>query len=308
MASFQIHLDSKFADLSFDKNACMWHLADPVYLPSDKYEFLVNVSAASIPLSHHVIAGDNNLLQLLFPSGATEIRIPAGNRSIDEVIAYVNSELEGSGYTIAYDEATNKASLATEAIGASVSIGEGTTCERLLGFVPGQTAPSPSPLVAERGVDLSGTSSIFVRSNLLTRNRDPVTKAVSNILAKVHVSRNFYEIEYFSSQQRFAISDRSVTMIVVYLTDDAQHQIDLNGADYSISLEFAVRERPVITHARDYRLSGITTNVPQPLPNPSQAAKPADEAGDGGGSERGPGGDRGSGRGAVPGQGGDQGP
>ena len=215
MASFQIHLDSKFADLSSDKNACMWHLADPLYLPSDKYEFLVNVSAASIPLSHHVIAADNNLLQLLFPSGATEIRIPAGNRSIDEVIAYVNSELEGSDYSIAYDEATNKASLATEAIGTSVSIGEETTCQRLLGFVPGQTASSPSPLVAERGVDLSGTSSssIFVRSNLLTRNRAPVTKVVSNILAKVHVSRNFNEIEYFSSQQRFAISHRSVSLL-----------------------------------------------------------------------------------------------
>eukprot|EP00873_Tetraselmis_striata_P003976 jgi/Tetstr1/424240/TSEL_001433.t1 len=50
-------------------------------------------------------------------------------------------------------------------------------------------------LTPMRGIDLAGTSSIFVRSNMSTRNRDPVSKATNDILAKVHVSQNFKEIE-----------------------------------------------------------------------------------------------------------------
>jgi hypothetical protein len=74
--------------------------------------------------------------------------------------------------------------------------------------------------VGGRGVDLSGTSSTFIRSSFSTRSRDPVTRPQSDVLAMVHVSQNFSEIEHHSLGVQFACSDRSINVIREHITDD----------------------------------------------------------------------------------------
>jgi hypothetical protein len=88
-------------------------------------------------------------------------------------------------------------------------IGEGTTCTRLLGLSVGDSAHivegepySFEPkllLTASRIVDLTRTSSVFVHSNLLTQNRDPQTRRVGDILAKIPRSAQFNGIDHYSS-------------------------------------------------------------------------------------------------------------
>jgi hypothetical protein len=276
--SFSLHLDSKFADQTFGTNACVFYLADPITLPSDKYELLVRVPAATIPLSHWVIRAENNVLQLEFPTETRAISLPVGNHSVDEVLAFLNPELI-DGFVATYDEATNRILLKSEDELASVTVGAETTCTKLLGLLAGQ-ASVDGELFGSRGVDLAGTSSIFIRSNLATRNRDPVTRAASNILAKVHVSRNFNEIEFYTSQQQFAVSDRTISVLVIYLTDDEQSQLDLQGADFSLTIEFTVAEKQRLQHAVDYRLSGIMLNEPQPAEQDPPTKEPANAKSD----------------------------
>lgn len=253
-----MHLDSKHADLRFDTNATVYYLTDPIVLPSSEYEWLVSVPHATIPLSHWVVGEENNLLHLEFSSETKHISLPFGNRSIDEIVTLLNDEQLADGYTAAYDEGTNRLVFSSETPAASIEVGPLTTCTKLLGLTIGQSGVES--LTGERSVNLAGTSSIFFRSNLSTRNRDPVSKAMSDILAKVHVSRNFNEIEYYSSSQKFPISDRVITVVALYLTDDAQNQLDLHGSDYSITLEFTMRPKEAVRHTMDYRLSGVMNN------------------------------------------------
>ena len=282
--SFAIHLDSKFADTRFGENACVFYLADPIILPSDKYEFLVSVPAASLPLSHWVVGPENSTLDLSVDGEPLLVHLPEGNRSVDQIIAVLNEEL-GNRYEARYEDATNRLILETERSNPSVTVGPATTCTKLLGLVPGQSGAGS--LVGELGVNLSGTNSIFVRSNLATRNRDPVSRAVSNILAKVPVTRNFNEIEFYSSRQQFTVSDRSLSLIVIYLTGDSQEQLDFHGSEYSLTLEFSIRKKEAFEHSLDYRISGLMNNelIPQ-QPNASPE-EPPDEKGDRRGPKRG---------------------
>eukprot|EP00873_Tetraselmis_striata_P008380 jgi/Tetstr1/428644/TSEL_018632.t1 len=198
------------------------------------YEWLVAVPHATIPLSQWVIDESNNLLELVYSDKSRYISLPLGNRSVDEIVVYLNDRLL-HGYTAAYDEAINRIVFGSELLGESLAIGEMSTCGRLLGVEAGDAAVD-GVLIPPRGVDLAGTSSIFIRSNLSTRNRDPVSKATSDILAKVHGSQNFNEIEYNSSSLKFPIAYRNVSLIIIYLTDDFQRHMDFHGADFSLTL------------------------------------------------------------------------
>eukprot|EP00873_Tetraselmis_striata_P036791 jgi/Tetstr1/457055/TSEL_043718.t1 len=220
--------------MQFSANACVFYLADPLTLPSQDYEWLVAVPHATIPLSHWVVDESNNLLELVYSDESRYISLPLGNRSVDEIVVYLNDRLL-HGYTAAYDEAINRIVFSSSVLGESLAIGEMSTCGRLLGVKAGDAAVD-GVLIPPRGVDLAGTSSIFIRSNLSTRNRDPVSKATSDILVKVHVSQNFNEIEYHTSSLKFPIADRNVSLIIIYLTDDFQRHMDFHGAGIQVDL------------------------------------------------------------------------
>ena len=63
-------------------------------------------------------------------------------------------------------------------------------------------------LACDDTVNLAGPLALLMRSNFNTSLLDPKTKAHSNIMAKVPITRQPYEIETFESDAQFAISDR----------------------------------------------------------------------------------------------------
>jgi hypothetical protein len=210
--SFSLHLDTKFADHTFGDNSGVFFLSEPIVLPSDVYEWHISIPHTTISLSHWVITEENNMLHLEFAEEDRFIAPPLSNRSVDELIVYLNDERLLDGFEASYDEAINWLVIASSEPDATLAVGDLMTCAKLMGLRR-TDASVDGVLVGGRGVDLSGTSSIFIRSNLSTRNRDSVKRAQSNILAKVHVSRNFNEIEYHSSGVQFAISDQSIIVI-----------------------------------------------------------------------------------------------
>jgi hypothetical protein len=261
--SFSLHLDSKFADQTFGENASVYYLSDPLVLPSDLYEWHLSIPTATIPLSYWVINEENNLLHLQFNAEDKFIALPVGNHTIDELVEYINPYLL-DGYVVEYDTSVNRLVFITEenieGLAPPLVIGNLTMCQKLLGLRENDAAVD-GVLEGSNGVDLAGTSSIFIRSNLSTHNRDPVTRSQSNILAKVHITSNFNDIEYHTSTLRFPISDRTIGVIVLYLTDDEQNNLDLHNVDYSVTIEFTMKRKERIHHAVDYRKNrGVLIN------------------------------------------------
>jgi hypothetical protein len=62
------------------------------------------------------------------------------------------------------------------------------------------------------GVNLAGTSSFYIKSNMRTLNRNPVSLGYSNNIAEIPITRSYNGVEKYQQPDfSFAIRDRSVS-------------------------------------------------------------------------------------------------
>lgn len=243
----QIYLEERFAYKLPDGSSLFW-LQDPIVLPNQVSQFTISVPHASIPLTHYVITERNNTLELVIDGVPHITNLKVGNHSIDEVIKQLESTLEG--VEIAYDQTTNTVSFSAP---VSLAVGSRTTAQTLLGVRTGDVSQA-GVYTGPGGVNLAGPSSVFIRSNLRTKNRDPVGLGFSNLLAKVSIDRSFNAIQkYDAPQYSYTISDRSIHFIVIQILDDDMNPLEFHGGHWSLTLEFNVVPAETYTPAQSYQ-------------------------------------------------------
>jgi hypothetical protein len=218
----QLYLESRFGYPLNDGSVLFW-LQDLLVNPNPReYEFSVSVPDSSFPLTHYVINESNNTLEL----GDTVINLPTGNYDIDDLALYMNNKFP-PGMVCNYSENTNK--VAMEHPGTNSSIGIGTTCSDLLGVRVGDVS-ADGVYRAPDGVNLAGTSSLYIKFNMRTLNRDPMSLGYSNIIAKIPITRSYNGVEKYQ-QPGFSciIRDRSVSYIIIIVLDDDMQPITFNS-------------------------------------------------------------------------------
>jgi hypothetical protein len=113
----------------------------------------------------------------------------------------------------------------------------------MLGLDVGATASMSDDfrlkLVAGRIVDLTRTRSIFMHSNLLTQNRDPRTRRVGDIMAKIPNSAKFNEIDHFTSDAFVDVYNRYLSYLSMRLSDKDGRTLDLNGERFTSTRKIA---------------------------------------------------------------------
>eukprot|EP00873_Tetraselmis_striata_P001696 jgi/Tetstr1/421960/TSEL_012859.t1 len=235
----QLFLDTQHSDFVFPDGSHVFWLPDAIDVPA-RHFLEARLLNAWIPHTFYSVFADNDTLALRYytpgdPSGRPEIiTLPHGNRSIDELIEFVNPSLLYT-FEMVYSPATNKVTLVSDHI-AEVAVDSATTCGPLLGLVPGDTS-SDGQLEAPRGVDLTRTSSIFLRTSLHTSNRDPITRRTSNVLAKIPVSSQFNELEHHTTDAWVECKNMAVSFIVCRLEDDNGRFLDLNGSRRTLEVD-----------------------------------------------------------------------
>jgi hypothetical protein len=242
----QLYLESRFGYPLNDGSVLFW-LQDQLVIPNPReYEFSVSVPDSSFPLTHYVINESNNTLEL----GDTVINLPTGNYNIDDLVVYMNNRFP-PGMVCSYSENTNKITI--EHPGTNFSVGIGTTCSGLLG-VRGGDVSADGVYMAPDGVNLAGTSSFYIKSNMRTLNRDPISRGYSNIIAKIPITRSYNGVEKYQQPGfSFAIRDRSVSYIIISVLDDDMQHISFNGGYWSLTMEFAVVRVDPYSQPADYR-------------------------------------------------------
>ena len=239
----QVYLESRFG-YTLPSGAVLWWLNDPITLPNRDHQFNLSVPHASIPLTHWVVSSANNTLHLVYrdsqgTAAPSQISLPQGNYSIDELVDYINIRLL-HGFKLTYNDNTNSLHLSTGSLGYEVEVGADTTCAELLGLGVGDTSVLGS-YYAPHGVNLAGTASFYLRSNIRTRNRDPRGLGFSNILARVPITKAHNGLEKFSqSGYSFGIWDRSIHYIVIEVLDESMQPVTFHGGSWSLTLEFSV--------------------------------------------------------------------
>eukprot|EP00873_Tetraselmis_striata_P012316 jgi/Tetstr1/432580/TSEL_021950.t1 len=226
-------------DFVFPDGSHVFWLPDAIDVPA-RHFLEARLLNAWIPHTFYSVFSDNDTLALRFfppgdPSGRLEIiTLPHGNRSIDELIEFVNPSLLYT-FEMVYSPATNKVTLVSDHI-AEVVVDAATTCSSLLGLAPGDTS-SDGQLEAPRGVDLTRTSSIFLRTSLHTSNRDPITRRTSNVLAKIPLTSQFNELEHYTTDAWVECKNMAVSFIVCRLEDDNGRFLDLNGSRRTLEVD-----------------------------------------------------------------------
>jgi len=96
-------------------------------------------------------------------------------------------------------------------------------------------------LTGHDGVNLAGTTSFFIKSNLRTRNRDPRSLGYSNILCNVPITKAHSGLERFSqSTDSFVIKDRVINYITIEILDDSLKRVKFHGGTWQVTLKFSV--------------------------------------------------------------------
>ncbi len=157
------------------------------------------------------------------------------------------------GFTAGYSENTNTLQFSTETISAALEIGPLTTCSELFGVRAGDTSVLGS-YYAPGGVNLAGTTSFYIRSNLRTRNRDPRSLGYSSIIANVPITKPHNGLERHTQVgYSFGLRERSIYYIVMKILDDALQPVIFHGGVWQVTLEFAVEEAEAYVGPIDYR-------------------------------------------------------
>jgi hypothetical protein len=233
----QVFLDSKYADYTYANTGDQVHwLSDAIEKPAGYY-FKVHLISCWIPLTYYNLFPGNNHLDISYGApGVNRINFGEGNRDIDYLLEIIQNNLQ-NGFVVSYDPATNKVSFDG---GSSIIFIESTsTCLGLLGFEANQVGFGQ--LTAAKGVDLTRTSSILIRSNLHGTNRDPFTKRMSDILCKVPVTREQpNEIIEYSQPAVIRITNPSIDHFVLGLYDDDDRPISLNGNRWTCTIQVSI--------------------------------------------------------------------
>ena len=169
-----------------------------------------------------------------------------------------------SGYQACYNEATNEITLGGGTV--PIRVGKSLICGFKEGDASGPPADGIHSMTGSYGVNLSRTSCIFVQSNLSSSNRDPVHRATGSVLGKVPLTtqqRN--EIISYSSPVAVRLVDKFIFNIQLRLADDSGFAIDLNGLQWSATLQFTLEKD-----------DDFQAGVPRYLPEATDAVTPAD--------------------------------
>jgi hypothetical protein len=208
----------------------MWALF-PGLLTLNGIQMTLTFLHCEIPLSYYVINSSNNTLSV----NSVSYQIAAGNWSASALATQLTTLLTNQGITVTYSSVTNRFTFGS--ISGEFEINASSTCLRQLGFSSGTHSSEELSLTSDQVVNLSGTSAIYITSNLVTQNY--LDGVQSSVLVKVPVLSDMGTVLVYQNPSLVAsrLTNRYINTITLTLLDDQGDLLDLNGLDWSISLQ-----------------------------------------------------------------------
>jgi hypothetical protein len=250
----EIYLNSKTADKQKGTSNCIFHLPN-VEVAKDEVAY-VNVKQAVIPFSWYNVNETNNILDIKIDNiRPYSISIPFGNYNINQLIAYLHSQFllfvsNDKHLTITYNIQTNK--LTFTHTHHNFLLEPFSTCFELLGFTEKEQynstniAGTTHILNSANGINLFVVRQVFIGSdNFILNNINASNPNDTNILASVSVTGNPNSIiHYENTTTRHLIHHlNNVTNLNIKLLDQDGDLLNLNGVNWSITLELIITKK-----------------------------------------------------------------
>ena len=241
LGSLSIFLQSNEAQVSINESHKIFFLNE-IIEPPPNITMLIALTSFEMPFSmYNINSGVNDSITFTTSSGSYVVNIDSGNFSATELATKITSLLSdtsttGLGFVItcSYDSGTNRFIFTGS---ANIQI-TATTMEKELGFRNNIPSSSTTKLISPNIVNVSGSSSVYVRvNNLGVRNLDSRGKKDGTI-AKVNITCNPNEFIFFTQQESiyYSIRDKSITYLDLELTDELGNDFILNGGEFSMTI------------------------------------------------------------------------
>ena len=252
--SVEIYLNSKLANKQNGTSNCVFHLPN-IEVAKDEVAY-VNVKQAVIPFSWYNVNETNNVLDILIENVRPyTINIPFGNYNINQLIAYLHSQFllflaNDKHLTITYSTQTNKV-LFTHTHHL-FRLEYSSTCFELLGFNDNEDYYSTNIsghthiLESINSINLFVVRQIYIASdNFILNNINASNPNDSNILTSVSVTGNPNSIiHYENTTTRHLIHHlNNITNLNIKLLDQDNDLLNLNGVNWSITLELIITKK-----------------------------------------------------------------
>ena len=233
ISSRQIYLNSKDGfRIDPSHTSDIFFFFNDVIAPPLNVTMEISVVSASIPMSYNIINSTNNLL--VYNTNQT-FTIPIGNYNALQLADALKDNINILS-NVTYSSRFNKFTFTST---QTFTIELASTCLKLLGFTNAQHSSPNDVLTSNSIVNLSGISSIYVHSSLLTNNLDSRTKTLSNILCRIPVDTASYGILQYINNNNFkcSVNDKTIDLLRIRLEDDDTNLIQLNGQEWVITLQ-----------------------------------------------------------------------
>jgi hypothetical protein len=229
LASLSIFLHSNDAVISISDAEKIFYLKESVFAPPG-YRIIVGLTNLTMPNSMYNIVDGKNTITI----NDTEYTITAGNYSAEGLKDALNTALSGVA-TCAFDDVDSNFSFTFDSGSGTIN---SSTMERQLGLRQQLPVAVSGTYTATGICDLGGVTNIYIRVRNLTMNNLDSRGKTSNIIASIVNNTNYGGYIFFVPPEvlYYQINETSISHLDIELTDQEGNVIDLNGADFNLTL------------------------------------------------------------------------
>jgi hypothetical protein len=240
--TLQLYLNSNAAD-RYNNNSnsdVEFHL--PLIEANSQCYINLSVQNVSIPHSFYNCNSSNNILRYNLNSSPSEILtivIPAGNYNVNTLKTYLANSM--TGFTVSYNATTNKYTFYHNS--SDFTILSSSTCLALLGFKNNVSLSSSSrTLTSTICCDFTTTKCILIASSFPSSNISKAINSDNNIIASFPVDVLPFGLLTYSNHNNYKFNTYAniLSSITLRLTDQNGNLLDLNGCDWTITLQLDI--------------------------------------------------------------------
>ena len=239
--SKQINLSSNSATTSNgSKNSVMlFNLNNILKKEQDIIYNLISIVHAEIPVSFYTVNATNNNIRIKIGTNPSNIYyFTNGNYNASTFKAMLLSILP-TGFTLSLNTITGKFTLGYT---TSFSIGNSSTCYKLMGFIANTNyySDGSNNIVMPYCCNFMGINRLKIKSGIIqTNNLDSYSRGKSNMLCSIPVNNASGGLIVYNniSQFKSIFPNNNLDYIDISITDELDQEIDFNGVDIYITLQ-----------------------------------------------------------------------
>jgi hypothetical protein len=264
--SKELHLRSDDVKFEFSTSDYLFKTTLPLTCPSH-LDWYLSVKNAEFPISFYNTTTKNNLLKLEYDGTIHNIYIPVGNRSLIDIITYLDTQLKVLNLSITLDWEAPVNKVIFKSLVKEFKIMKESTALRMFGFTEKEHTNKVGDninisLESDSLCDTRSVTTIHIHSDFqsLVSVFSFHDNKFNNVIARIPVEGALYDTILYkpNNPHQVPIRKKTLTQFRIKITDHSGNVIDFNNMIWSMCFEIhyyqkrAANTAPVIANAVPY--------------------------------------------------------